>query len=62
MKYKKSDLVEHLAQTASLSKKQAEDVVEATLSYITSLLKKGDELTLTGFGTFSQRPERAARN
>ena len=52
MKYKKSDLVEHLAQTASLSKKQAEDVVEATLSYITSLLKKGDELTLTGFGTF----------
>ena len=58
MKYKKSDLVEHLAQAASLSKKQAEDVVEAALEYITSLLKKRDELTLTGFGTFLAKPRK----
>lgn len=51
-KYKKSDLVEHLASKAELSKKQAEDVVEAALDFITKTLVRGDELTLTGFGTF----------
>lgn len=51
-KYKKSDLVDHLAQAAGLSKKQAEDVIEALLGFITTTLQKGDELTLTGFGTF----------
>ncbi len=63
-KYKKSDLVEHLANAAGLSKKQAEDTVEAMLSYITGLLKKGDELTLTGFGTFlaKQRKGRVGIN
>jgi len=63
-KYKKSDLVEHLASKLELSKKQAEDVVESVLDYITSLLKKGDELTLTGFGTFlvKQRKGRVGIN
>ncbi len=51
-KYKKSDLVEHLADKLGLAKRQAEDMVEATLDYITALLKKRDELTFTGFGTF----------
>lgn len=51
-KYKKSDLVEHLAGKYDLSKRQVEDLLEGMLEYITTLLKKGDELTLTGFGTF----------
>lgn len=51
-KYKKSDLVEHLAEKLALSKRQAEDAVDGMLDFITSLLKKGDELTFTGFGTF----------
>lgn len=51
-KYKKSDLVEHLAEKVGLTKKQAEDVIETTLAYITGLLKKGDELTFAGFGSF----------
>ncbi len=51
-KYKKSDLVEHIAEKCDLSKRQVEDMVEGLLSYITGLLQKGDELTLTGFGTF----------
>ncbi len=51
-KLKKSDLVEHLASKVMISKKQAEDTVEAMLDFITSTLKSGDELTLTGFGTF----------
>lgn len=54
-KYKKSDLVEHLAGAVGLSKKQAEDAVEATLDFITATLKKGDELTLTGFGSFAAK-------
>lgn len=51
-KYKKSDLVEHLAEKLALSKRQAEDAVDGMLEYITALLKKRDELTFTGFGTF----------
>ncbi len=51
-KYKKSDLVEHLAGKYDLSKRQVEDILEGMLEYITTLLKRGDELTLTGFGTF----------
>ncbi len=51
-KFKKSDLVEHLAEKVGLTKKQAEDVIETTLAYITGLLTKGDELTFAGFGTF----------
>lgn len=51
-KLKKSDLVEHLAQKVMISKKQAEDTVDAILEFVTSTLKRGDELTLTGFGTF----------
>lgn len=51
-KYKKSDLVEHLAATAGLTKKQTEDVVEAFLEYITKTLQNGDQLIFTGFGSF----------
>lgn len=63
-KYKKSDLVEHLAEKLALSKRQAEDAVEGMLDYITGLLKKGDELTFTGFGTFltKQRKGRVGIN
>ena len=51
-KFKKSDLIEHLAGKLEVTKKQAEDMVEAFLVFITDTLKRGDELTLTGFGTF----------
>ncbi len=51
-KLKKSDLVEHLAAKVMVSKKQAEDTVDAMLDFITSTLVRRDELTLTGFGTF----------
>lgn len=51
-KQKKSDLVDHLADKLAFSKRQAEDAVDAMLDYVTDLLKKGDELTFTGFGTF----------
>ena len=63
-KYKKSDLVDHLAEKLGLSKRQTEDAVEGMLDYITTLLAKGDELTFTGFGTFlsKQRKGRVGIN
>lgn len=51
-RFKKADLIEHLAGKLEVTKKQAEDMIEAILVYITDTLKRGDELTFTGFGTF----------
>ena len=49
----KNDLVAAVADTASLSRTDAATVVDAVFDTITSALKKGDEVRLVGFGTFS---------
>lgn len=51
-KLKKQDVVEVLASKLDVSKKAAEEMLEAFLDLITATLQKGDEVTLTGFGTF----------
>lgn len=56
----KKDLIEFVAQNTGLTKKAANDAVEAMLAAITGALKKGDSVLLTGFGKFEVR-ERAAR-
>lgn len=56
----KSELVAAIAEHAELTKTQAAAVVDAFTSTITKALKKGDTVTLVGFGTFSVR-KRAAR-
>lgn len=56
----KSELVSALAEKAEVSKKDAEALVEALVSTITTTLKKGGEVAITGFGTFSAK-DRAAR-
>lgn len=60
----KSDLVAQVAETAELSKKDAEKAVNAVVETITSALKKGDKVALVGFGTFEtrNRPARKGRN
>ncbi len=60
----KSELIDHIASQADISKSAAGDALEATLGAITSTLKKGDSLTLVGFGTFSvgERSARTGRN
>ena len=60
----KSELIEAMANTASLSKKDAEAALNAYTDVITEALKKGDKVTLVGFGTFEvrERPERKGRN
>jgi DNA-binding protein HU-beta len=45
------------------SKKQAETVLDSMINHITQALKKGEAVTLTGFGTFkiSKRNSRKGR-
>jgi DNA-binding protein HU-beta len=55
----KLELVDHIAAEAELTKVSAAAALEAVLDGILKTLKKGDEVRLVGFGTFSVR-ERAA--
>ncbi|WP_207479098.1 HU family DNA-binding protein [Arenibaculum pallidiluteum] len=59
-----SDLVAHVAQAAGLQKSQAAKAVEAVFAGITETLKKGGDVRLVGFGSFSvgQRAAREGRN
>lgn len=56
----KAELVSAVAENAGLTKADAEKAIKALTSAITSSLKKGDKLSLVGFGTFSTA-KRAAR-
>lgn len=56
----KSDLVNAIAKEADVSKKVAEKSLNATVEAIKASLKKGDKVSLVGFGTFETR-KRAAR-
>ena len=56
----KSELIEAVAAGADLSKSDAGNAVDAVVESITKALKKGDKVSLVGFGTFSVR-KRAAR-
>ena len=60
----KGDLISKIADTAGVTKSQAEDALNAVLDGITDSLKSGESVTLVGFGTFSasHRAARAGRN
>ena len=49
----KSELVSAVAENAGLTKVSAEKSVKGIIEAVTVCLKKGDKLTLVGFGTFS---------
>jgi len=51
----KATLIETVAAKASVSKQQAEQVIDALLAVTMDTIKAGGEVTLTGFGTFSAR-------
>ncbi len=57
----KAELVDVVAGSASLSKADATRVLDAVLDGIKDALRKGDIVTLLGFGTFDVRA-RAARS
>ncbi|MBN2306629.1 HU family DNA-binding protein [Candidatus Peregrinibacteria bacterium] len=56
----KQDLVAAVASAAGVSKRVAGDALEAVLDSVTKELKKGKNVTITGFGTF-RVSKRAAR-
>lgn len=56
----KAELINTVAFSADVSKKEAEAVVSATLEAITTALKEGDKVQLVGFGSFEVK-KRAAR-
>ena len=60
----KQDLINAAAAKAGITKKAAAEALEAMLGTITKSLKKGDNVTITGFGTFriSKRSARKGVN
>jgi DNA-binding protein HU-beta len=57
----KSEMIEHVAKQADISKAAASRALEAVIGGVKSTLKKGGSVSLVGFGTFSVS-KRAARN
>lgn len=60
----KADFISSIADSAELSKADAGRAVDAMVETITKALKKGDTVTLVGFGTFAirKRAKRTGRN
>ena len=60
----KAELIAHIADSADLPKTQAGAALDAFIEAVTKSLKKGDKVTLVGFGTFSvsKRAARTGRN
>jgi len=56
----KTDLINAVAESSELSKKDSTRVVESVVETITTALKNGDKVEVIGFGAFSVS-ERAAR-
>ena len=59
----KSDLVNEVAKVVN-TKKEAQAALDCVISSITKSLKRGENVTLTGFGTFKvvKRKARKGRN
>ncbi len=60
----KAELVDAVAGAANLSKADAGRAVDAVVETITDALKKGQQVAVVGFGTFSvkHRSARSGRN
>lgn len=57
----KAELIEAVAEQTDMSKADAGRAVEAIVNTITDAMKKQDDVSLIGFGTFTVR-DRAARS
>ena len=56
----KAELINSVAVSTGVSKKEAEAVISATFEAITAALQEGDKVQLVGFGSFEVK-KRAAR-
>ena len=57
----KAELIEKIAENSELTKSNIEKVLDLTLQVICKSIKKGDDVKLVGFGTFT-KTKRKARN
>jgi DNA-binding protein HU-beta len=55
----KEQLVERVADKTGATKKDALEIVNTALDLVTGTLKKGEKVTLVGFGTFLVRKRKA---
>ncbi|HAN46466.1 MAG TPA: DNA-binding protein [Cyanobacteria bacterium UBA8156] len=55
----KGELVEAIADRASVSRKEAEVVLNAALETIVDAVSEGNKVTLVGFGSFESRVRQA---
>ena len=60
----KAELVEKMAKEAKVTKAAADKAIDSFVDGVKKALKKGEKVTLIGFGTFSvtQRKARKGRN
>lgn len=60
----KAEFVQNVSKKVKLSKAQTAKIVDTMLDELKALLKKGDSVALTGFGTFlvTKRKARKGRN
>ena len=60
----KTELIAAVAEKSSMSKKDAEAVINATVETLTDAMVKGDRVQLSGFGIFEtkKRDARVGRN
>ncbi|MGL4908299.1 MAG: HU family DNA-binding protein [Bacteroidales bacterium] len=60
----KAELIDAMAEKANLTKVAAKSALDAFTEVVTDSLKKGDKISLVGFGTFSvsERSARTGRN
>ncbi|MGB7414396.1 MAG: HU family DNA-binding protein [Thermosynechococcaceae cyanobacterium] len=55
----KAELVNAVADKAGVTKKQADEILGATIDTIIDTVSKGDKVTLVGFGSFEPRDRKA---
>ena len=60
----KQDIINNMASSSGISKAAANKALDGFLTGVTKALKKGDKVTLIGFGTFAvkKRSARKGRN
>ena len=60
----KSELIKEIANETGLTQADAGRALDATCDIVTNAVKKNDQVTITGFGTFARKdkPARVGRN
>ena len=55
----KGELIDRVAETANVTKKQANAVLDAIIEAIADAVASGEKVTLVGFGSFEPRDRKA---